>query len=285
VPCQRVWQADYGFAIAKDLVNPDPRFAAVADEHVLRHSLEGMVLSRDDGFRYPSSKTLSVPLDSPTLRRTVTWTEYFVVSAFHVKTALGMYRTDLHRTIGRWLIALRAGHEAESLWNLLHADAAALAAKAGLGDDLRSIERSARGGDPSDWEGALLRCRNVIDKLSRHLYRVPGPTYPHITDASGRQPMAVDGENYRNRLIAYLHQKGLNAEDRELADAHLNWFKSYVNQVNRLGSSGKKAVTQRDVANGLMHTYLLLSEIFARSDGEPITTLEGPSARPRAGGS
>ena len=122
-----------------------------------------------------------------------------------------------------------------------------------------------------------------MDKLSHYLYQASGDTYPHIRDQKGR-PINVGGGNYKNRLMAYLHQKGLNREDRGLMDTHLDWFRGFASELNDLGSKGHVAVAQADAANGLLHTYLLLGEIAARTDGEPITDPSSQDASPPATG-
>lgn len=164
--------------------------------------------------------------------------------------------------------------EAAPLWDVLRSGADRLAADAGVGDDLRAIANAASSSNASEWEGALLRCRNVLNKVSQYLYQAPGDTYTPLPGGTGTGPMRVDGDNYRNRLIAYMHQNDLNQKDRKLAEAHLGYFKVFVDQVNQLGSRGKHVVDQRAAANGLVHTYLLLSEIAERTGGQPITELK-----------
>jgi hypothetical protein len=205
----------------------------------------------------------------------VIWWEEIDVGGDAIRIALEHYRDSLHQGIGMAVITMHAARGAAPLWDVLRSGGDQLVAAVGIGDDLRSIADAASSGDSSAWEGGLLRCRNVIDKLSQHLYRVAGDTYPHIRDQAGK-PIVVSGARYKNRLIAYLHQKGLNREDRSLLDVHVDWFWSYESAVNDLASKGKQAVSQRDVANGLLHTYLLISELAARTDGEPITSLREP---------
>jgi len=275
VDCQRIWQTGDTWAALYETNHPDPRLAGKAATFDLRTGL-GFLAQQGLGgqeLRQQTAKTQAIPYTWAGRRDTATWAEWIVVSPSAVRHMLDLYRNLMHIWIGRAVIALHAGMEATPLWEILRADADRLASDAGVGDDLRSIVQAALTGRPSEMEGALVRCRNVIDKVSRYLYQAPGAAYPRIKDGTGKTPMAVDGNRYRNRLTAYLHQKGLNAEDRQLIDSHLNWFMGFVDLVNRLGSKGKGHIdiSQRDVANGLMHTYLLLSEIAERTDGQPIT--------------
>jgi len=212
---------------------------------------------------------------STALGRRVHWTEWAFAAPSVLSQRLDEYRAHLYDLVGRWVVTLLTAGEAESLWDALRVGGDALAAKAGVGDSLQGVVRAALSDDPSAWRSGLLACRNIIDDLSRYLYRAPGPTYPHIRH-EGKE-IAVDGGHYRNRLVAYLHQKGLDADDRELVAEHLEWFKGFAALVNALGSSGKRPVGKRDIGNGLMHTYLLFSEIAARTDGEPVTAIVDPS--------
>ena len=274
--CLKVWETGDPIAADYEKRNPNSELAETTTPFALRSGLGYVEHIVSTGARMHLStgniKRLAFTLPSGT--KTATWAEFTVVEPYIIKHAWELCRDYLHRVIGLVVIALHAGTEAAPLWEMLRADADSLAADAGVGEDLRSIARGASSTDPSEWEGALIRCRNVVDKVSRYLYQAPGRTYPHIADSSGTGPMAVDGPRYRNRLIAYMHQKGLNAEDREVADSHLGWFKAFVDQVNRLVSKGKQKVTRREVANGLIHTYLLLSEIATRTDGQPVTEIE-----------
>jgi len=218
----------------------------------------------------------SKDVHSTALGRSVHWTKYAHVGPTIFRQRLDEYRAYLYDMVGSWVITLLTATEAQSLWDALREGADGLAAKAGVGDGLQAIVRAALGDDPSSWRSGLLACRNVINDLSRYLYQAPGKAYPHIRPKGTE--MGVDGEKYRNRLIAYLHQKGLGAEDRNVAIQHLEWFAGFVAMVNDLGSSGKAmTVDKRDVANGLMHTYLLISEIAARTDGEPVKAIVDPS--------
>jgi len=111
-----------------------------------------------------------------------------------------------------------------------------------------------------------------MNKLSSYLYQAPGATYPWPG-----QPLAVDGDKYRNRLVAYLREKGTKSDSLKLADSHAEWFKVFAAEVNALESKGKYPVSKPVVASGVMHLYLLLNEIAARTDGEPITEVRAPS--------
>lgn len=218
-----------------------------------------------------------VDVHSTKLGRSVHWIKEAHVAPTVFRQRLDEYRAYLYDLVGSWVITLLTATEAGSLWDALREGADGLAAKASVGDGLQAIVRAALGDDPSSWRSGLLACRNVINDLSRYLYQAPGKTYPYIK--SGGSEMEVDGEKYRNRLIAYLHQKGLGAADRNVARQHLEWFAGFVAMVNDLGSSGKAMnVDKRDVAIGLMHAYLLIGEIAARTDGEPVLTLVDPAS-------
>lgn len=275
IQAMRIWETGNTMARDAQKRRPNPDLLPVEVRLSLPSGLGHLEHLVSSGLRLqvPTGNTKQLPYTVVGVEHQATWTESTHVEPYLIQNGLQGWRDHLHLMVSRTIISLRASAAAEPLWEMLRTQADGLAASAGLGEDLRAITLAAASDVASEWEGALVRCRNVIDKLSRHLYRAPGSTYPHISNRGGTGPMAVDGNRYRNRLVAYMHQKGLNADDRELANSHIDWFMGFVEQVNRLGSKGKVAVSRRDVAMGLTHTYLLLSEIAERTDGQPITEI------------
>jgi hypothetical protein len=280
VDSRRVWETGNNLAAMDQVRRPDPRLREVVASYELRTGLSYLAQTVDQGsgLRLTTGRTQVVSYTWAGVTESATWAEQILIDWPIVRYMLQRYASVIHLEIGSAVIAQRAGTEATGLWEILRVDAEQLAAASGVGQDLRSIVQAALSANPSEWQGALLRCRNVIDKLSRHLYQAPEATYPYIPDRTGKEPMRVDADHYRNRLTAYMQQKLVGRKSRELADSHLLWFIGFVDQANQLGTLGKGEVRQRDVANGLMHTYLLLSEIATRTDGKPLTTLVDPSA-------
>src|SRR5207244_4315574 len=88
----------------------------------------------------------------------------------------------------------------------------------GLGHHLEAIETNLRSDNPVMWRAAALACRNALEDVARLVWKVPGKTYPYITNSSNK-PIEVDEGKFANRIGAYLDQKSMRNTERRLIQA------------------------------------------------------------------
>lgn len=113
----------------------------------------------------------------------------------------------------------------------------------------------------SSWQIAVLACRNILQRLFDTLWQSTDKEYPYLKDDNGAA-IKVHKDNVRNRIRAYLHQKGLKDEDM---------LRRMIDPLYSMGSSGKRPVSYEHAQSVLIHTYIFLGEIIRLTDMQPVT--------------
>ena len=118
----------------------------------------------------------------------------------------------------------------------------------------------------------MWQCRSVLESLAATLWQDPNPTYPPITNERG-QAMIVTADKPINRLIAYLHCKGITKTARDYLEAELEQIAASLHGLHGLDSKAHSGepVKREDALLAVVGTYTMLSQFVRRADLIPVT--------------
>ena len=166
-------------------------------------------------------------------------------------------------------ITLLYGDALQDVWEGYRADLEPRLAEMGLSKQLEAIREGIAADNPEKWRMAMLACRNVLQDLGGRLWRDPRANYePLLNDKN--EPIKIDEKHYINRLLAYLHYKGVTGTTGAYLRDELERINSSMHALNALASKGKSIVTREDARLAAIGTYVLIGEILLRTDGEPV---------------
>lgn len=193
------------------------------------------------------------------------------VDAFHdrVKSILVTLRACIYDYVsGSWLTSLREKDRIALLgpdYRFITDKLDALETLAG-GTLLAAVD-SLRPNNPDSWSLCALGCRNVILKLGKILWSIPGRNY-QIRNG-GVLDVSMDKE--KNRLLAYIdaHLGNMTPEKQALLDQASELVVSVYNK----GSKGKGEIRYSEAQNLVVDTFRLVDLLNKTTELNPINTL------------
>jgi hypothetical protein len=169
------------------------------------------------------------------------------------------------------MIALAYGDAVEDIWNELRISVEDSLPKMGIANNLAAIREGIESQNPERWRDAMYACRSALVALSGNLWKDPSKTYLGIPrDGSG---MKVDETAYINRLLAYLHCKGITGHSFKYIEAELERITSSLHALVDLDSKAHSStpVDREDALLAVIGTCTMLSQFVRRTDLEPVT--------------
>jgi len=183
------------------------------------------------------------------------------VSPQSIKIVLDKIAEKLFDHVSKAVVTLRFGEVTATVFRKYQESVSRALAHLGIDDQLQSAYQNLLVDNEASWQIAVLACRNILQKLSDTLWQSTDKEYPYLKEGSGAA-IKVHKDNVRNRIRAYLHQKGLKDEDM---------LRKMIDPLYYMGSSGKRHVTYEHAQSVLIYTYIFLAEMIRLTDMQPVT--------------
>ena len=270
VPGYIDWRPEGMHALIRKIVEENSDGSA-PKEQVTRDAfwgLEDLIAYAEKGVAIPTGR--DDERWSRVDRKSVPVREVVVIEAATMQRVLANLRTEIFRWASRAYKAIRFGDAAGDIWRSYRGRVDEALAKIGLGGHLDAINRGLSSPEPQEWRQAMWSCRDLMRDFATHLWRLSGETYPNLQDDKGK-PIKVTPDRYVNRLMAYLHHKGVTGT----TGAYLRAEVARIHALNDLDSKAHEPVDQDEARLGVIATYTFLGEFVTRTDMEPVVELIG----------
>lgn len=197
-----------------------------------------------------------------TIKSTTGYSEH-KVSTSSVKTVLDRVSERLFDDVSRALVSVRFGQAAASVFAKYQDSVSPVLARLGIDDYLEVAYQNLLQDNEASWQNAVMACRNIMYKLSETLWQSPDKSYPYLKAEDGSEK-DVTREKVRNRLEAYLHQKGLKRDEMLMR---------MIAPLFSMASAGKRPVSYEHAQSVLILTYVFVGEMTRLTDMQPVTNL------------
>lgn len=206
---------------------------------------------------------------SGTDKRDVNGRVVTVVEADQAQSCLRGLGNALFEWASRAYSAMILGDAATEIWQQHRARVDAFLANQNLVGHVGAITGGLASAETQRWREAMWSTRDLLHDVAEHLWKDARKTYKHILDDDGKS-IEVTADKFVNRLVAYMHQKGVTSTVG--AELRAEWAR--LRGLNSLASSAhdKDAVTLEDAKLTFFATYMLLGELIQRTDCEPVET-------------
>jgi len=201
--------------------------------------------------------------------RQVSLIELRTVPARQMQNVLGAARQHHYALAVAVLAELEFGDVALSIFEGYVSHIDSKAGRLGVADSLRVAAENLRPSDEESCRTAVFAVRHALTTLSRRLWRATCARY---------EPLGLDLQSshgvelVKNRLRAWLHERGLRRHGEELIEQELIWLADLANTLWDFESkTAKGSVRYEDARTCLIATYIVLGEIAVRTNLEPVT--------------
>lgn len=178
-----------------------------------------------DGFSYRSGKEKKVNGKK--------CFELLTIDPLSIETVLNRITEMLFNYASKALVTLKFGQTMENAFRQYQESVSNALLQMGLEDYLEAVYQNLSHDNAASWQAGVLACRNILHKLSEMLWQAPEKEYPYLNAKDG-SPMKIMRDREKNRIRAYLHQKGLKSDDMLMHT---------INPLYSMASSGKSSVT------------------------------------------
>lgn len=183
------------------------------------------------------------------------------VGSASVKTVLDHIAEKLFDYVSKAVATLRFGQVVASVFHKYQDSVDRVLADMGIENDIKAATQNLFQDNPASWQTACMACRNIMHKLSETLWQSPDNSYLYVLAKNGA-PMGVTHDKQRNRIRAFLHQKGVKSD---------HMLMQMIDPLYSMASAAKNPISYKHAQSVVIHTYIFLGEMIRLTDMQPIT--------------
>lgn len=187
------------------------------------------------------------------------------ISPWHVERVIRAISVELYDNVLNAIVAIKLGMIIESIFRKYQASVEPVLARLGIHDYLKAAYGDLTGKNEASWQNAANACRNIMYSLSEKLWQDLNEVYPYLPDKEKKKPMQVTKDKPRNRIRAYLHQKGIDSD-------HI--LVKMVDPLFARASASKNPITYEQAQSQIVLTYVFLGEMVRSTDMKPVKKVE-----------
>ena len=238
----------------------------------VRDDLDWLLRAAEGGYRNPTGENRETTADS---RRMVL--HQVDVAPAHRFSAI-VYKIEnqaLDFASGAYA-QLRYGNALGDIWSEYRKVVDAGLVRLNFGKHLEVIEAGLTSDNPEAWRAAIFQCRSLFEDLARYLWQDNRRTYVYLPGTGPESKLEVTEDKYKNRLSAYLHQKGLFSGNKAFIVDEMDRLATSVSTLISLQSKAHRQIGKQDARSIAISTYIILGEFVNRTDLQPVTEYAEP---------
>jgi hypothetical protein len=158
------------------------------------------------------------------------------------------------------LVAVKFGQVTANVFRKYQDSASATLGRLGVEDHLKAAYQNLLQNNEASWQAAVEACRNIMYKLSETLWQSPDTHHPYLK-AKNRSAMRVTRNEPRNRIRAYLQEKGVKED---------GMLRRMIDPLYSMASAGKRTVSYEHAQSVLILTYIFVAEMIRLTDMIPV---------------
>lgn len=137
---------------------------------------------------------------------------------------------------------------------------------------LSAIEDLMEDGNPERYSQVLTSCRRLWEDVAKQLFEEIFPGYKDkIFKTKSGKEIDISGDHYNNKLSATIEMLQTKAVKNTLVGSEIIYLVDWMEQINKLQSSGVHSDITRDQATQcIIHTYIALGDILKLKESAKI---------------
>jgi hypothetical protein len=210
-------------------------------------------------------------LETPEKSQGAHFIEVITIQTSDYDNLLSNIKQEYFGLCSRAIAQIQFGHTIVSVFEKYRQAVESRLVQLGIANNLEAAVHDVSRENPESWRNAVMGCRNILSDLADKLWQAPDDEYPYL----GKMKLkGAPTDLVKNRLCAWLHQKGIRRSDDKIVELQMLNLVNMVNELYSLGSKAKRQIEYQDALCCLINTYTLLGEIALRTDMQPITQIK-----------
>ena len=136
---------------------------------------------------------------------------------------------------------------------------------------LTAVYENLKSDNPENWANATHSCRRVLQDLADAVF--PAQVETRTRKANGKEiKIKLGGDQYINRLIAYIENLSESTRFNEIVGSHLRYMGDRLDALFGAAQKGSHStVTKQEADRCVVYTYLLVGDILSLGGHQPIS--------------
>jgi len=280
---QKVWEP---VGSPMDLVywNTDSFFGDVSPEDTakensqieIRAGIDWILKAAQFGYRNPTSETR----ESSSRSQEITVQRIEIAPGANFSPIITEIESRTFDFASKAYAQLNYGNVISGIWDEYRKEVDAGLQQLSLNQHLDEIQNGLASENPESWRTAVYECRNLFEDLANHLWQDPRKTYKYLPgrDVDGKPSgeLKVKKGLFKNRLRAYLHQKGMGKNTRKFIQTEVDRLADSISSLISLQSKAHQQISRHDALSVAIATYFILGELLRRTDFKPVEEYSVP---------
>ena len=241
----------------------------------VRGGIESLLAASETGYREVTDETKVER--SPLKRKSVTLQRERTFPAEAFVQILAAIETMAFDFASKSYAQLRYGEVLGDIWGDYRKQGDTVLQKLSLGKHLDAIQLGLRSDNPESWRMAVFGCRSLLQDLAAFLWQDARPTYEPLLGDGRKGKLKVTKDRYKNRLSAYLHQKGLRGTSRAHLSDLIDRIDASIRSLIDWQSKAHDPAVAQDARAIALSTYLVLGELVSKTDMQPVRNYGRPA--------
>ncbi|MEX1248925.1 MAG: hypothetical protein WEA61_10640 [Anaerolineales bacterium] len=175
-------------------------------------------------------------------------------------------------------VQIRYGDAMGKTWDIVRSAVVKKMGEIGFSKSLDAITEGLTSDNPEALRNMVFGCRNIVKDLADLLWQDTRDYYDYLPGTNKKEKLKVTSDKTKNRIKAYLHQKGFSGTRGEY----------YASEMDRLGISFDSLIARQATAHSrieatearliALSTFLLVGELVMNTDMIPVTEYVGQPA-------
>lgn len=284
IPAQRIWEPGAEF-VKKVYWQTDMMFGNISKEDAfvenvtidIRAGIDWLLGAAKGGYRNPLGETKEGWLRS----KKITLQRVEVSPPTNFSQLIAEIEKGTFDFISRAYAQLRYGNILGDIWADYRRKVDAALQSLNLGKHLDVIKGGLTSDNPELWRTAIYECRSIFEDLADYLWQDQRKTYKYLPglgpDGKPKGELAVTKKDYKNRLRAYIHQKGLGEKYRKFIQDEVDRLATSISSLISLQSRAHRKMGKQDAQSIAIATYYVLGELVTRTDMQPVKEYTEPA--------
>ncbi len=137
---------------------------------------------------------------------------------------------------------------------------------------LTAVYENLKSDNPENWANATHSCRRVLQDLADAVF--PAQVETRTEEVNGKEiKIRLGGDQYINRLIAYIEDLSESTRFNEIVGSHLRYMGDRLDALFGAAQKGSHStVTKQEADRCVVYTYLLVGDILSLGGHQPLST-------------
>lgn len=238
-------------------------------------NIDWFIYAANSGYSERLSDTKTVTFSHGRERITMYRDRIFLALAF--KNRLAQFEAQVFDFASKSYVQLKYGNLITDIWSGYRSVVDTQLTQLQLSTHLQAIQSGIQDNNPASWRASALACRNLLSDLANYLWQDPRPRYKHLPGKTDDGKLDVTHGSTKNRIAAYLHQKGLSGTEGKHLRNEVERLASSIDSLISFQSSAHDPINLQNARSIAISTYLLIGELVTRTDLMPVKEYGNPA--------